>query len=155
MHRQRKRRKFYSFAREMKIEGLFCHSHKPFFCTETFVNTAKGQQNRHYFPILCIFTQILVNLTNIPRFSLWPWAGYFICSRKSSWKKSRFLKHFCFCALCLTIGAVPLLRLSRNRESENVKVLYFVGSDQKCGTKFSACRAHWWPKKKEKTVLPR
>ena len=65
-------------------------------------------------------------------------------------EKSRFLKHFRFCASCLTIGAVPLLRLSRNRESANVKVLYFVGSDQKCGTKFSACRAHWWQKKKKK-----
>ena len=72
MHRQRKRLKFYFFAREMKIEGFFCHLHKPFFCIETFVDTAKGQQNRHYFPILCIFTQILVNLTNIPGFSLLP-----------------------------------------------------------------------------------
>ena len=33
-------------------------------------------------------------------------------------------------------------------------VLYFVGSDQKCGTKFSACCAYWW-QKKEKTILPR
>ena len=125
MHRQRKLLKFYSFAREMKIEGFFCHSHKPFFCTETFVDTAKGQQNRYYFPILCIFTQI--NMSSV---------------REKVVEKSRFLKHFRFCASCLTIGAVPLLRLSRNRESANVKVLYFVGSDQKCGTKFSACRAH-------------
>ena len=64
-----------------------------------------------------------------------------------------FLKHFCFCAPCLTVGAVPLLQLSRNRESANVKVLYFVGSDQRCGTKFSACSAYWW-QKKEKTILP-
>ena len=54
-----------------------------------------------------------------------------------------FLKHFCFCAPCLTVGAVPLLQLSRNRESANVKVLNFVGSDQRCGTKFSACSAYW------------
>ena len=101
MHRQRKLLKFYSFAREMKIEGFFCHSHKPFFSTGTFVDTAKGQQNRYYFPILCIFTQILVNLTNIPRFSLWPWAGYVICSRKSSWKITFF-------------KALPLLRIMLN-----------------------------------------
>ena len=43
-----------------------------------------------------------------------------------------------------------MLKLSRNRESANVKVLYFVGSDQKCGTKFSACCAYWWQKKKKK-----
>ena len=43
---------------------FFCYSQKPFFCTETFVDTANGRQNRHYFPILCIFTQALVDLTN-------------------------------------------------------------------------------------------
>ena len=43
-----------------------------------------------------------------------------------------------------------MLKLSRNRESANVKVLYFVGSDQKCGTKFSACCAYWWQKKRKK-----
>ena len=73
----------------------------------------------------------------------------FICSRKSSLKKSRFFKHFCFCVPCLTVGAVPLLKLLRKRESVNLKVLYFVGSDQKCGTKFSACCAHWWQKKRK------
>ena len=67
----------------------------------------------------------------------------FICSRKSSLKKSRFFKHLCFCVPCLTVGAVPLLKLLRKRESVNLKVLYFVGSDQKYGTKFSACCAHW------------
>ena len=59
----------------------------------------------------------------------------------------------CFCVPCLTVGAVPLLKLSRNRESANVKVLYFVGSDQKCGTKFSACCACWWLKKKKQFFL--
>ena len=53
----------------------------------------------------------------------------FICSRKSSLKKSRFFKHLCFCVPCLTVGAVPLLKLLRKRESVNLKVLYFVGSD--------------------------
>ena len=72
-----------------------------------------------------------------------------ICSRKTSLKKSRFFKHFCFCAPCLTVGAVPLLKLSRNRESANVQVLYFVGSVQKCGTKFSTCCAYWWQKKRK------
>ena len=62
----------------------------------------------------------------------------------------RFFKHFCFCAPCSTVGAVPLLKLSRNRQSANVKVLYFVGSDQKCGTKFPACYAYWWQNKKKK-----
>ena len=68
----------------------------------------------------------------------------------SSLKKSRFFKHFCFCAPCLTVGAVPLLKLSRSRESANVQVLYFVGSVQKCGTKFSTCCAYWCQKKKKK-----
>ena len=36
----------------------------------------------------------------------------------------RFFKDFCFCAPCLTIGAVPLLKLWRNRESVNIKVNY-------------------------------
>ena len=43
-----------------------------------------------------------------------------------------------------------MLKLSRNRESANVQVLYFVGGDQKCGTKFSACCAYWWQKEKKK-----
>ena len=75
----------------MKIEGFFvCHLLKPFFSTKTFVDTANEQQNRYYFPILCISIQALVDLTNIPRFSLWHWAGYFICLRKSSFKNYVF-----------------------------------------------------------------
>ena len=34
------------------------------FCTETSVDTGNGRQNRHYFPILCIFTHALIYLTN-------------------------------------------------------------------------------------------
>ena len=80
----------------MKIEGFFvCHLLKPFFSTKTFVDTANEQQNRYYFPILCISIQALVDLTNIPRFSLWHWAGYFIWLRKSS------LKNYVFKALLL------------------------------------------------------
>ena len=45
------------------------------------------------------------------------------------------------------------LKLSRNRESAELKVLYFVESDQKCGTKFSTCCTYWWQEKK--TILPR
>ena len=47
-----------------KENFFFCHSHKTFFCTKTFVDPANGQQNRHYFPLLCIFTQALVDLIN-------------------------------------------------------------------------------------------
>ena len=105
----------------MKIEGFFvCHLLKPFFSTKTFVDTANEQQNRYYFPILCISIQALVDLTNIPRFSLWHWAGYFIWLRKSS------LKNYVFKALLL-------LRTMLNRW---------------CG--FSACCAYWWQKKKKK-----
>ena len=66
---------------------------------------ASGQQNRYNFPIICICAQALVDSSNIPRFSLWHWAGYFICSRKISLKKIFFLKQFCFCAPCLTVSA--------------------------------------------------
>ena len=41
------------------------------------------------------------------------------------------------------------MKLSRNRESANVQVLYFVGSVQKCGAKFSTCCAYWWQKKRK------
>ena len=62
----------------------------------------------------------------------------------------RFFKHFCFCAPCLLnrwCGSA-VKAIEPDRESANVKILYFVGSDQKCGTKFSACCASWWQKKK-------
>ena len=42
------------------------------------------------------------------------------------------------------------VKLSRNRESANIKVLYFVGSDQ---TKFSACCVSWWKRKKKKQLF--
>ena len=186
----------------MKREPFFCHSNKP-FCTKTFVNTAHRRQNHHYFPILCIFTQAFVDLTNNSQVFCLTLSWIFHLLAKKWFKKShvheftetkkttgcesfargaevrnsscsyylsnsstvftentvnmdqssspasdsenscRFFKHFCFCAPCLTVGAVPLSKLSRNRESAKVKVLYFVGSDQKCGTKFSACCASW------------
>ena len=47
-----------------------------------------------------------------------------------------------FFKACLIVGAVPLLKLSRNRGSANVKVLYLIGTNQKCGNKFSACCAY-------------
>ena len=43
-------------------------------------------------------------------------------------KSSQIFKHCCVC-----VGAVPLLKLSSNRlnrESANVKVLFFIGSDK-------------------------
>ena len=80
---------------------------------------------------------------------------YFILSEVIKSVGLNFLPavHFCFCTLCVTVGAVPMLKLSRDRESANVKVLYFVGSDQKCGTKFSARCAYWWQKKESRQVL--
>ena len=45
------------------------------------------------------------------------------------------------------------LKLSRNRESAELKVLYFVESDQKCGTKFSTCCTYWWQEKKKQFSL--
>ena len=59
-----------SFHQRNENRGFFYHLHKPFFCTKTFVDTANGQQNRLCFPTICIFTQALVDLTNIPRVSL-------------------------------------------------------------------------------------
>ena len=53
------------------------------FLLHTFVDTANGQQNCYYFPILCIFTQALVDLTNIRRFSLWHWAEYLSVREKA------------------------------------------------------------------------
>ena len=117
-----------NFCNFILSQRVFFVFHKLFFCTETFVGTADGQQNRHHFPILCSFTQALVDLTNIPGF-LFHIEWDISSSREKVVKKIVSLKHFCFCAPCLTVGAVPLLKLSRNRESANVKVLYFVGSD--------------------------
>ena len=69
---------------------FFCHSQKPFFCTETFVDTANGRQNRHYFPILCIFTQALVDLTNNSQvFSLTLSWIFHLLAKKWFKKKSR------------------------------------------------------------------
>ena len=130
--------------RNEKRTFFFGHSHKTFFCTKTFVDPANGQQNRHYFPLLCIFTPVLVDLINNSQVFSLKLSWIFHLFAKRQFKNIKFFfKHFCFCTLCLTVGAAPLLKLSRKRESANVKVLYFVGSDQKCGTKFSACCAYW------------
>ena len=43
---------------------IFLAFTQTFLLHRDIVDTANGRQNRHYFPILCIFTQALVDLTN-------------------------------------------------------------------------------------------
>ena len=71
----------------MKREPFFCHSNKP-FCTKTFVNTAHRRQNHHYFPILCIFTQAFVDLTNNSQVFCFTLSWIFHLLAKKWFKKS-------------------------------------------------------------------
>ena len=90
---------------------IFLAFTQTFLLHRDIVDKANGRQNRHYFPILCIFTQALVDLTNNSQVFSLTLSRIFHLLAKKWLKKSHVYE---FTDTKQTTGCESFARLSEN-----------------------------------------